>query len=360
MLRPHPHKTPQIVRPHPHQAPRITHLVIGTAPAVAGFPVTVEGVTQYTDSAGKIHTDVPETSQDLRSRVSFQEVFLNVGGRPVKVTPTRLYRFTSGAQIALDLRYLVGFHFSNLAGLQGAPINTLTVRSAAGEVAALPAARSSWLLGKRAVPKDSGLEVKNIDWSVQRVTYGGSNVVNESQQRFSPATQTDVGVKLLFYSLDVHVRDALFGFTRIATVEITYPNGRPQRVELDRDGWLHLPTVPRGDYVITVLGSGPHLPLPMTMSRDERINVGFFSWLDAMTVLGVGLVLAAVPVLVGRLRRRPGRAGGQDPFQPEPDEPPNFVVTVPHENAGPASGLPVPRSEPSSSDLAAASERHSG
>lgn len=329
MVRPHPHKSPQAARPHPHQAPRITHLVIGTAPAVAGFPIVVEGVTQYTDATGKIHTDVPETSQPLASRVSFKEVVLQVGGRPVKVSPTRMYRFKSGAQIALELRYLVSFHFSSSRGLEGAPINSLTVRSTAGEVRTLPANQGSWLLGSRAVPKGSSLETKTLDWSVQRVTYAGSNVVNESQQRFRPAAQTDVAVKLLFYSLNLQVRDALFNGTRTGTVELTYPNGQPRRFQLDEGGWLHLASVPRGDYVVTVLGSGPHLPLPMTMSRNQRIDVGFFSWLDAMTVLGLILVMAVALALVGWFRRRKGRVHRD----PEAGDEPKFVVTPSGEHA---------------------------
>jgi hypothetical protein len=113
--------------------------------------------------------------------------------------------------------------------------------------------------------------------------------------------------------------------------------------------------VPRGDYVITVLGSGPHLPLPMTMSRNQRIDVGFFSWLDALTVLGVSLVLAAVLAWAGRLRRRPGRAVGRDGQQPQDDDEPNFVVPGPRGNAEEVD-LPAPRSE-HSSNLAVATEQ---
>jgi hypothetical protein len=152
----------------------------------------------------------------------------------------------------------------------------------------------------------------------------------------------------------VHVHDALFGFTRTGTVELTFPNGRPQRFQLDKGGWLHLPTVPRGDYVIRVLGPGPHLPAPMTMSRNQTIDVGFFSWLDAVVVLGVALVLAAVLAMVGWFRRRPGRG---DRRELQPDDEPNFVVPGQHEDAEEVA-VPAPRSE-HSSDLVVASDHNS-
>jgi hypothetical protein len=326
-------------------------VVIGTGPAVAGFPVTLEGVTHLTDSAGKVQFDTPVTSRKLEDRISYAAVTLAIRGRLVQVTPTRLYRFQAGPQIALDLSYLVSFQFFNLKGLDGASITSLNARSMTGEVAELPAHKASWLKGTRAVPKDSGLEVKNVDWSVQRVTYGGSNMVNESQQRFSPAKQANVDVKLLFYSVDIHVRDALFGFSGRGAVDLVFPNGRPQRFSLDRDGWLHLPSVPRGDYVLTALGSGPHLQLPLTISRNQEVDVAFFSWLDVLTVLGVVLALAAVLAIAGRIRRRPGYKRRRDsPRKPGVGRSVGAIAGL--EDRGPA-----PQSEDRSSDLAVASDR---
>jgi hypothetical protein len=311
-VRPHPHKAPQVVRPHPHKTlqaviPHLSHVVIRTVPPVPGLPVTVSGVTHLTDPTGTVVFESPTTSVQLSDRITLSEVSLPIAGKQVEVTPIRLYRFPSGAQIALDLSYPVHFSFANLTGLSGQPIRTLTVRSMTGQTLDLAADRGSWLEGARAVPKDTGLDVKTVDWSVQRVTYGGSNVVNESQQRFSPSKQSDVVVTLLFYSFKLHVRDALFGFSRTGTVELAYPNGRAQRYVLDRGGRMSLPVVPRGDYVVTVVGAGPHLPQALTVSRDQDVELSFFSWLDIGTVTGVVLALAVLLALIGRVRRRPGR-----------------------------------------------------
>jgi hypothetical protein len=302
--RPHPHKSPMLTRPHPHQVPQFTDVVISTAPAVAGYPVTVEGTTHLTDASGKVSFTTPLTSQALTDRASFGPTTLTIDGRQVKVSPIRLYRYPTGAQLALDLSYPVSFRFSNVKDLNGAAIDNVAVRSSTGQVATLPPAQPSWLEGARAVPQDAGLEVRNVEWSVQRVTYGGSNVVNESQQRFTPASQGVVDVALLFYSVRFHVHDALFGTVDARSVDLTFPNGRTQRLPLDSQGSLALPLLPRGDYVLTAIGTGPSVQLPLTISRNQVVNVQFFSWLDVGTVVGAVLVLGALLAFAGRLRRR--------------------------------------------------------
>jgi hypothetical protein len=336
--------------------PHLTTVVIGTVPAVAGFPVTLEGVTQLTDAAGNVQFDTAITSQPLDTRVTLNEATLTIGDRQVKAKATRLYRYPEGAQIALDLSYLVGFHFTNLRGLAESSINTLTVKSVTGEVAELSAQQPSWLAGTRAVPTDNGLEAKPVDWSVQQVRYGGSNVVNEAQQRFSPASHSMVNVRLLFFSVDVHVRDALFGFSRSSAVDLTFPNGRTQRFSLDRQGWLHVPTVPRGDYVITPLGSGPHLPHPLTISRNQKLDIAFFSWLDVAVVLGVVLVLAAVLAVVGRLRRHPIGRWGLRRLAPGARHADDALAT---QRPAAEDVRPAPHPADTSSDLAVTSDRGS-
>jgi hypothetical protein len=267
--------------------------------------VVLGGVTQLTDRAGVVGFITGVTSEDLGDRLTIGDQTVSIGGRPVRVTPTRLYSFDPGvAKIALDLSYPVRFHFSGPAELSGEPINTISVKSETGQVGELPAGESNWLDGTRAVLEGTGLVAKNIAWSIQRVVYGGSNVVNASQQRFSPASSADVAVPLLFYSFDLHVRDALFGFSRSGVVELTYPNGKVQPYDLDAGGRLHLASVPRGDYVLTPTGAGPRLAQTLAISRNQRIEFGYYSWLDIMTVLGVVVLLAGVLAVAGRLRRR--------------------------------------------------------
>jgi hypothetical protein len=321
--RPHPHKTPHVAVPH------ISRVVIGTVPPVVGYPVTVGGVTHLTDNTGVVGFVTPVTSEDLSDRLTVGDRTVSIAGRPVQVTPTRLYSFESGAaQIALDLSYPVRFHFSGPAGLTGEPINTITLKSETGQVSDLPAGQSSWLEGTRAGLVGTRLAAKNVEWSIQKVVYGGSNVVNESQQRFSPASTADVAVPLLFYSFDLHVRDALFGFSRSGVVE------------LDAAGRLHLASLPRGNYVLTPMGPGPRMAQTLTISRNQSIEFSYYSWLDIMTVLGVVVLLAGALALAGWLRRRrPQRVSPSDGFRRPPPRRRGPVVAPP--------GLTVASEQPS-------------
>jgi hypothetical protein len=113
-----------------------------------------------------------------------------------------------------------------------------------------------------------------------------------------------VDVRLLFYAVHVQVRDALFGTVGARSVDLTFPNHRTTRYALNSQGAVTLPILPRGDYVLTAVGSGPRIPLPLVISRNQKVDAGFFSWLDILVVVGAVVVLAALLAFAGRLRRR--------------------------------------------------------
>jgi hypothetical protein len=295
----------------PNGTPR--PITIGTVPPVAGFPVVLDGVTSITDAQGKARFSTAE--EKLADHIELNKALLIIGGRQVEVSVSRVYYAADGdaARLALDLVYPVHFEFASMTGsaVDASIIDTITVKSITGEVRELPAHEESWLQGSRVVPLSGGLLMKELQWTVQRVDYSGSNVVNASQQRFLPAQQEEIDVNLLFYRIDVSVQDAFFGFSHSGTVELLYPDGRSERFSLDEDGRLTLPSLPRGNYTLTTMGAGPDLARPLSLSRDQDLNLSLYSWLDLAIVGAVALLLAVGLPLLGWRRRR--SHAGQSP-----------------------------------------------
>ena len=281
-------------------------LVLTTVPAVAGFPVTLDGVTALTDAEGKAHFDAPVTDEALSDRITLTEAELPIGGRQVRVSAERVYPSVREPLLALDLSYLASFSFSGTDGspVAASSIESFTVKCETGEVVDVTPGEDVWLQGSRVVKRTGFMEVKNLRWSVQQVTFAGSNVVNASQQEFFPAEHQGVDVALLFFRLDLQVHDAMFGFSSGSAIDLVYPDGETRRFGLDDGGRLSVPELPRGDYTLTIVGPGPPMSRPLAVSRDQSVDLAFHSWLDVLTVLTAVLGLAGALALSGRIRRR--------------------------------------------------------
>jgi hypothetical protein len=282
-------------------------VTIGTTPSVEGFPVTLDGVTKLTDGAGRVHFNTEAGSGSrLSERITLTEAVVPIGGQDVKVTANKLYPFRPVRMLALDLSYLVRFDFSGLSGspVDPAAIATITVKSPFGEVAELGAQDATWLQGSRALSTGSGLAVDQLEWTVQRVQFAGSNVVNTSQQRFRPAEQQTVDVKLLFFSMKLQIHDALFGHPQGGPVKLVYPDGHAGSFDVDHNGQVRITALPRGQYTLTILGPGPALSRPLAVSRDQDLRLAFYSWWDIGTLLGALVALGASLAGAGAMRRR--------------------------------------------------------
>jgi hypothetical protein len=335
-------------------------ITIGTMPAVPGFPVTLDGVTRLTDAAGLVHFDAAATSDSpLSERITPTEAIVPIVGQDVKVRSAKLYSFTPMRMLALDLSYRVRFAFSGLSGspVDPASISTITVKSPSGEVAELAAQEATWLQGSRAVSTGSDLTVDQLEWTVQRVQFAGANVVNTSQQRFRPAEQQTVDVKLLFFSLKLQIHDALFGNPQGGAAELVYPDGHAQRFGFDDRGQVAITALPRGQYTLTIHGAGPALSRPLAVSRDQDLDLDFYSWWDIATLLGALTALAASLAVTGAIRRR-RYAGRDDAGAPEATPAARRPKHRDHDaTAARNDGAQPPRVEESSSDLAVLGER---
>jgi hypothetical protein len=121
-------------------------------------------------------------------------------------------------------------------------------------------------------------------------------------------------VQLLFYSLKVVTKDALLGFPIGSAVDLKYPSGRTVRHPL-KDGQVVMPSLPRGTYNLKVAASGISFTRPVSVSRNQEVELKVISYLDmvlafgAMISIAVGLLLARRPDMRRKLLRRRAKVG---------------------------------------------------
>jgi hypothetical protein len=208
-----------------------------------------------------------------------------------------------GDLIHLDVYYLVRPSFTDLDGdpVSADSIERLTLKSRTGARMTFHGDEAKWLHGARVVPY-GGREwlTKRIDWQAESAFVRGSNVVNRGQQRFVPAKDRNPSIELLFYSATFTVRDALFGSPTGKAVVLHYPDGTEETRELDDDGNLELPALPRGDYEVSVDALGYSAIRPLALSRDQNVDLQVISYLDMALVLAVLLGIALALLLARR------------------------------------------------------------
>ncbi|HEX6759720.1 MAG TPA: hypothetical protein VF086_15120 [Propionibacteriaceae bacterium] len=288
-------------------APPTGRVVIQTLPKVPKFPITLDDETVFTDSSGKAQFETRDR-QSLTDRVTYNTQKMELDGRKVRVEASRLYGASGQPVIAMNIFWPVRFSFVDVNGapVDVSRIESVELKSTTGETRQAAATDAVWLQGSRVVTLN-GPQNKEIQWTVQAVEYASSNVVNSAQQRFEPAKTQRVEIELLFFRSRVTVRDAFFGFGVGDAVLLTAPDGRVDRFPLGENSAVDLPSLPRGDYSIVVDGPGPRMPRPVAISRDQILDLKFYSWLDIGIVVAVLATFAIGTLSVGWWRRRRAR-----------------------------------------------------
>ena len=142
-------------------------------------------------------------------------------------------------------------------------------------------------------------------------------VVNRGQQKLRPQGDGSLAVQLLFYSAHFSAQDALFK-TRIGSgINLQHPDGVWESYPFDANGEVTVDKLPRGDYVVTVDAPGRSFARPVSVSRDQVVDLEVLSYLDIALVMGgvtflaMSLLLIGRPHMIGAVRRRlPGRTWG--------------------------------------------------
>jgi hypothetical protein len=319
-------------------APPEGGVVIETIPKVPGLRITLDSETVITDKSGIAQFQTGDR-QSLSERVKLDDQKVQLGGREVRVKASRTYVTGKGLRIAMDIFWPVRFSFLDVNGepIDVGRIESVQLKSTTGETREASAEEIVWLHGKRAVSLAGGLAEKKIQWAIQAVEYASSSVVNSAQQRFEPANTQAVEIELLFYRSRVTVKDAFFGFGVGDAVLVTSPDGRVDRFSLGDNSTVDLPSLPRGDYSIAVDGAGPRMTRPVAISRDQVLDLKFYSWLDIGLVVAFLAAFAVGTLWFGWRSRRAHRLAVEDDSERQPDPEREATASPTESPATPAS-----------------------
>jgi hypothetical protein len=278
---------------------------VRTAPALPGVRIAVgeDVVTTGPDGTALVPVEGGRLTAE-RLEVIDRDVTVDENTR---ARFSRFYTIEGAVTATFEIERRIGFRFRDLAGstVSSEDLDELRIKSTVGEVHQVEMSEPTWLLAQRVVRHFAELTVKDVMWTVEDATVSGSSVVNRSQQRFFPTSTEVVDVELLFYTARFRVFDAFFGTPRGRELEITSPDGQLVRHPIDAQGVVELHALPRGTYTVRVLGAGLQLPQPMVLSRDQDMDLRFYSWLD-VAVFGGAFAAFVLGLLAAgwRLRRR--------------------------------------------------------
>ncbi len=196
-----------------------------------------------------------------------------------------------------------------------------------GEKYVLRSDQRVWLEGSRVARRLNGLEETVITYSVLHARVGGSDVVNQAQQRFYLARTARIPrghvrladktfrIRLSLYDARFSTHDLLFRGPVGKYLQLIYPDGREQNKRLV-DGKATLLSLPRGLYKVTVkTGSGLEMQVPVSLSKNQDMQLKVISYADIagsflmFALVSVGLVTARRPVLRAAIRRKLAKLG---------------------------------------------------
>ena len=293
--------------------PKTYELTVRTLPPTPGATFTLDGETLTADPDGVVRFIVAKPEGGGLDPGVFDRLTLDTP--EVQLAPDVRAKFarwrggTAGsARITAQFKYeyLVSFRMEDGSGASVSPdkIDEIILKSSIGEIRAISPTEQIWLLGTRIVPGRGSLDEKLVFWTVQSATDSGLQVVNRSETKFFPATDREVLMHMLYFSARFEVIDAFFGFRTGSALTIEAPNGDVSHVQLV-DGVAQLDQVARGEYRVTVLGSGMKLSRPVAISRDQDVDLKLYTWLDLGLVALAGIAFLLFPVSLGiRVRRR--------------------------------------------------------
>jgi hypothetical protein len=290
-------------------------LIIDTSPKLPGARFAVGGVMAtagrdgvarmrpptWVDLRNKLKVAPPPATERLRARFARWYGFSRYDHTPKKDVLVTA---------AFDVDYRTSLSFVDLGDgpVDHGKVSRVEVRDATGvmhQFTGEQLRRPVWLWGTRVVSLQSGPYAKPIYYTVQSVTVGGANVVNQAQQRYEPQKESAFKVRLLFYSATFQARDAVFGFPVGSAVRLRYPDGQQGHFPLDARHQVVIGSLPRGEYDATIEGPGIPVSAPVSITRPQQLTLKLVTWLDVAVVLALGAAfLGGLPLLRRRLRRR--------------------------------------------------------
>ena len=293
-----------------NQPPKGGPLEVHTIPPVPGARFQTHHHSYYADKKGVVTLPAAVVRQatlvsELRARVKVYDK--QVGRNAV----ARFDRWFGRGTVAFNVFYRMSFTFQDLKGRPVDPstVSSFMVKSRTGVRHQLKPSQPAWLQGSRVVPFQGILVSKDIDYQTESALVDGNDVVNRAQQRFTPRKTQAFPIRLLFYSIHATSKDAIFGFPTGSAIQIIYPSGRVATHAL-HGGEVRVPGLPRGDYKVKVEAPGVSFTRPVSVSRNQEVELKVISWIDmlftflVLAAIAGGLLLARRPSLRAKLLRR--------------------------------------------------------
>ncbi|MEY2581861.1 MAG: hypothetical protein QOE09_1710 [Ilumatobacteraceae bacterium] len=286
-----------------------------TIPTVVGATFNLNGalITTGADGLAKLPIGAP---RDITKMIlinpgsglsSGKAEFIRLSRAPDKDGVLRVYAF-------FKVSREVSFTFRDSLGnpLPTDRVTSLTVKSSIGESFTLSGdalSKPILLPSERSVSFVNGdSAMKEIYYSVQEVVIAGSNTVYRSQQKFFPVKTSKFEVETVFYTLTIKTSDSLFGYATGSNVVIRWPDKHVTKVPI-HSGRAVLPALPRGEYEMRIEGAGLNTWRPISVSRDQTVELELLSYFDGVVVLALLTAVAAACVVVGRRRFHPRSSG---------------------------------------------------
>jgi hypothetical protein len=288
-------------------------LTIQTVPALSGAQFALDGSIFTSDENGLAAISVGTGRHVLEAlpvgeQPGLRAEFDRWGDdyfrprRPVQVGSTG-----EALEVGYDVRHQVTFRFVGLQDEKVSPkrVTSITLRSSLGGLEEFKHPGPHWLQAARVIRRSTGLESKQVQWSVEEAIVDGSNVVNRTEQRFTLEKEERWPIRLLLYSVRFVSKDAILGSPVGTHVVIEYPDGDVRRVPLDEEGSVEVDSLARGHYEAHVAASGISPVTPISVSRaHQEAELKVISYVDLGLFAFVMLGLAVGLAFIGRPRLR--------------------------------------------------------
>ena len=297
---------------------------VQTVPALAGVQFKIDGQVQTTDGSGlaqfsithiggyHIEVTAPPADPSANVRIAFDRWNDN------DVSQYHEFKFPTHRvlQAGFLLSYPVNLKYTDKANKAVDPSRiALTRVRTAGTFYSLTDPTQAWLPNNYILHRVGGyLESKPALYYLDNVSIGGTNVVNQGQQRYHVSANTTWWIQLFLYPASFSAQDALFRFPVGSGILLQYPDGATRELAFDQvGGQLHVDSLPRGIYRASVRGTqGLEPNIPLSVSRARGFTLIVVSRLDMAVLLGVPAFVALLLLVVGRLnpfiRSAPRRA----------------------------------------------------
>jgi len=276
-----------------------------TVPSTPGVKFAVDGVSALTGADGKASVDVTRIgthtiavvppANSATARVQFDHWFDNNerATRPLRIfsNTTLFATFSSSYLTPINLRDAGG------RPVDRSRLGPLTIAAPGGHQLVVPATQTSaWLdvpAPSRAVLVGLG---QTIRYALDSETYDGVSVANRGDSPFTPGPDKPWNINLRIYSMQLQLRQPVVGGT-IDRVVVTSASGFRETLRPDTAGMVTLQSVPRGQYLVSTIGSGVSPTLIVQVTRDQRVKIAAFTPLE---IAGIAMLcVAAVAGLVG-------------------------------------------------------------